>query len=111
MAQFNVLMRDYLQSAPLYWHPVCLITLQAVKLLVRNTREKVKRSSWLSKSIKITAALALAAAAIGSADSAKAVSFFSIRVVRLFRGHSPHKPSVTSVTSVVLILLFVYIRG
>ena len=38
-------------------------------------REKLKRSSWLSKSIKITAALALAAAAIGFADSAKAVSF------------------------------------
>ena len=75
MAQFNVLMRDYLQSASLYWHPVCLITLQAVKLLVRNTREKVKRSSWLSKSIKITAALALAGAAIGFADSAQAVSF------------------------------------
>jgi len=35
----------------------------------------VKTASWLSKSIKITAALALAGAAIGFVDSAKAYSF------------------------------------
>ena len=35
----------------------------------------MKTSSWLSKSIKITAVLALAAAAIGFANSAKAVTF------------------------------------
>jgi hypothetical protein len=35
----------------------------------------MKTSSWLSKSIKMTAALALAAAAIGFVDSAKAVQF------------------------------------
>jgi hypothetical protein len=35
----------------------------------------MKTSSWLSKSIKITAALALAAAAIGFVDTAKAITF------------------------------------
>lgn len=39
MAQFNLLVKDYLQSARLCWHPVCLITSQAVKLLVRIQRE------------------------------------------------------------------------
>lgn len=76
MVQFNFIVKNYLHRTQLCWHPVCLITyMQAVKPLVRNTREKVKTSSWVSKSIKITAALALAAVAIGFVDSAKAVSF------------------------------------
>ena len=35
----------------------------------------MKTSSWLSKSIKVTAALVVAAAALGFADSAKAIQF------------------------------------